>query len=188
MRPETRYKRNILKTWRRVDENDVRDGVNWYPTAHTLAEQIGKGDVKKGAGILAAFSPMVAWSLNVEMARNSVETGHFTGHFRANNAKAERIWNGEEPLRVLGGNKVRAFYQCILTAGECDTPVIDRHSIAVALNAFPSDKERSTYARGRWYDIFAKAYREVAAEIGIPVATLQAVTWVRWRREKGMED
>jgi hypothetical protein len=89
---------------------------------------------------------------------------------------------------VLGGNKVRAFYKCIVSAGECDVPVIDRHSIAVALNSFPSDKERSLYARGRWYDTFAKAYVEVANKLQIPVSALQAITWVHWRKQKGMED
>lgn len=188
MRTVTTYKRNILKTWRRTDENDVREGVNWYPAAYEIASQVGKGDVKKGAGIIAAFSPMIAWSLNVEMARNAVESGHFVGHFKANNAKAFRIWQGEEPLSVLGGNKVRAFYQCIVTAGNCDVPVIDRHSIAVALNRVLSDLERKSYARGFRYDAVAKAYIEVAKELQVPVSVLQATTWVRWKKEKGMED
>lgn len=188
MRPETQYKRNILKVWRNVTHEDIQAGVNWYPIAHEIAREVGRGDVEKGAGIIAAFSPMVAWSINVEMARNGAASGIFTGHFRANNDKALRIWQGAEPLSVLGGNKVRAFYQCIVTAGECAVPVIDRHSIAVALNSFPSDKERSTYARGKHYERFAQAYQEVAAKLGIPVAQLQATTWVSWRRKKGMED
>lgn len=184
----TQYKRNILKTWRRVTHEDVQEGTQWYPTAHEIARSIGNGDVKKGAGIIAAFSPMVRWSLNVEMARNAVESGAFVGHFKANNAKALRIWQGEEPLKVLGGNKVRAFYQNIVSAGEWDAPVIDRHSIAVALNTFPNDRQRSLYARGKWYEQFAQAYKEVAAKLGIPVSQLQAITWCRWRREKGMQD
>ena len=188
MNPVVQYKRNILKTWRRVSHEDAREGTEWYPTAHEIARSVGQGDVKKGAGIIAAFAPMVKWSLNVEMARNAVESGAFVGHFKRNNDKALRIWQGEEPLKVLGGNKVRAFYQNILTAGTCDTPVIDRHSIAVALNAFPNDKQRSLYARGKRYEQFAQAYREVAAKLGIPVSQLQAITWVHWRREKGMED
>lgn len=184
----TLYKRNILKTWRRVDENDVREGVNWYPTAYEIASQVGKGDVVKGAGIIAAFSPMIKWSLNIEMAKNAVESGSFVGHFKANNAKAFRIWQGEDPLKVLGGNKVRAFYKCIVSAGECEVPVIDSHSIAVALNSFPNDKQRSQYARGKYYDEFARAYVEVAKKLQVPVSVLQATTWVRWRKEKGMED
>ena len=89
---------------------------------------------------------------------------------------------------MLGGNKVRAFYQCNLTAGECGIPVIDRHSIAVALNRVLSDQERKIYAKGRRYDAIAKAYIEVAEKLQVPVANLQAIVWVSWRKKKGMAD
>jgi hypothetical protein len=188
MRTETQYKRNILKTWRQVSHEDMREGVNWYPAAHEIARDIGKGDVAKGAGIIAAFSPMIRWDLNVEMARNAVASGQFIGHFKANNEKAFAIWNGAEPLSVLGGNKVRAFYQQIVSAGEYTEPVIDRHSIAVALNRILSDEERKVYARGKRYEAIANAYKEVAGGLGVAVSVLQATTWVNWRRRKGMTD
>jgi hypothetical protein len=46
----TQYKRNILKTWRQVSHEDIKAGTEWYPTAYTLASEIGKGDVKEGRG------------------------------------------------------------------------------------------------------------------------------------------
>jgi len=184
----TQYKRNILKTWRQVTPEDFTAGVNWYPKARDIAFEVGKGNVKLGAGVIAAFSPMIRWDLNIEMARNAINSGSFVGHFFANNRKAERIFRGEEPLSVLGGNKVRAFYQCIVSGGNCEMPVIDRHSIAVALNRMLSDEDRKLYSKGRRFSEVATAYVEVAKGLNIPVAHLQAITWVNWRRRKGMVD
>jgi len=186
MKPVTVYKRNILKTWRQVSPEDVVVGANWYAAASEIAREVGKGDVRKGAGILAAFSPMIHWSLNIEMAKNAVKTGAFVGHFSANNLKAERIWKGEDPEVVLVGNKVKAFFRAIASAGESDDVVVDRHALAVAYNRILSDAERRVTKRR--YEEVAQAYREVAEKLGLPVTQLQAITWVNWRRRKGMSD
>lgn len=182
------YVENILSVYRKASDADCITGRLWYRSARELAAQVGKGDVDKGAGIIAALSPMVTWKESVRLASNGVRTGKFTGHFGANCRKALRIFHGELPVNVLGGCKVRAFYFCIASGGECDHVCVDRHAAVIASGRELSDAERKSTLRGRRYDEFATAYREAASYVGLKPSELQAITWVTWRRLKGITD
>jgi hypothetical protein len=74
--------------------------------------------------------------------------------------------------------KVRSFTCNVRTGGQtCEHEVpcvtIDRWAHFVA-----TDGARKDVPSGKMYERVADAYRQVAAERGIPVAILQAVVWV----------
>jgi len=159
-------------------------GMRWYLDAHEFCETLDPGNVSRAAGIVAALSPMSHWENNknkaAQLYRQDGE-GTGVGLFR-NVEKAQRIFKGENPLDVLGGDKVRAFYECILYPDlHSSKAVIDRHAFDIAVGKRTDDKTRGILGRKGVYDSFAEVYCEAAKSAGIGAAQMQAVTWVAWR-------
>lgn len=187
---------NVQAVWRQATDSDIAAGRDWYANAHRVAHSISRGTegVEVGAGIIAALSPQCGWKDNVAQARRRPETarGRFKSNTRARLKVANAIHRGEEPLRVLLGLKTRSFFAGIVTAGMTDDVCIDRHSIAICLGRTASDAERALDRRVRAhreaYAEYQQAFRTVAAETEYSPAQLQAITWVTWRRLKGITD
>ena len=190
---------NILTVYNLATDDDLREGLAWYQTAHNWCVLQAKGRdhlIRRNAGIVAALSPLNGWGNNKRKAaelismrgRIVIEAGKPNGIGLGKNvAKAVAIYNGAEPLDVLGGNKVRAFYQTILDPqGDID-PVIDRHAFDIAVGERTDEKRRGILGRKGVYHEFAMAYREAAKIAGIGSAQMQAVTWIAWRNLHGIE-
>lgn len=191
---------NILAVYNAATAADLREGLAWYQTAHNwCVTQAGSRRphlVKRNAGIVAALSPLNGWGNNKRKAaeliskrgRITVEKGKPNGiGLGANVAKAIAIYNGAEPLDVLKGDKVRAFYRTILDPqGDID-PVIDRHAFDIAVGERTDEKRRGALSRKGVYAEFAHAYREAAKIAGIGSAQMQAVTWIAWRNIHGID-
>ena len=191
---------NILAVYNGASADNLRWGLMWYPTAHNAALRMGGGRAQhlaRNAGIIAALSPMNGWTNNLRKAsqvvsmrgRISVERGKPNGiGLGANVAKAIAIYNGADPLDILNGDKVTAFYRTILDpTGDID-PVIDRHAFDIAVGEPTNDKRRGALKRAGVYHEFAMAYREAAKIAGIGSAQMQAITWVTWREALGITD
>lgn len=178
---------NILSVYRRATPQNIVEGMAWYDDAHSFARTLDPKNPSRGAGVIAALSPMSGWDNNKNKARQLfTQEGDGTGiGMRRNVAKAIDIYNGADPLDILGGNKVRAFYATILDPTGDHNPVIDRHAFDIAMGKQFPNKGRVALERKGEYDRFATAYREAAATIGIGPAQLQAITWVAWRESLG---
>lgn len=174
---------HILGAYMRATADDREDGRNWYGEARMLASTLSPDDMHKGAGVIAALSPMMSWPLNVRRAIEVFDTGTTKG-LTKNVAKAERIYNGESPLDVLSGDKVRSFYLNIIGDDSVEAVTVDRHAIDVACGMVQSDADRAKAIRGKaGYAKVAGMYVDAAAIIrDITPAQLQAVVWVYWRR------
>lgn len=190
---------NILAVYNGATADNLRFGLQWYSIAHREALRMGGGrahHLERNAGIIAALSPMNGWTNNVRKARLlvslrgriTVVKGQPNGiGLGANVAKAIAIYNGADPLNVLNGDKVTAFYRTIVEpTGDID-PVIDRHAFDIAVGEQTSDKRRGALSRKGVYQEFAAAYREAAAIAGIGAPQMQAVTWVQWRESIGVD-
>lgn len=190
---------NILAVYNGATGDNVRWGLMWYPTAHRQAAAMGGGrpqHLARNAGIVAALSPLNGWTNNLRKAeeviskrgRISVAKGMPNGIGLGNNvAKAIAIYNGADPLDVLKGDKVTAFYRTILDpTGDID-PVIDRHAFDIAVGEQTNEKRRGALSRKGVYAEFANAYREAAKIAGIGSAQMQAITWVQWRESLGID-
>ena len=141
--------------------------------------------------MVAALSPGNVWERNLEHARlliNDFKAGlrgtdlPLVGSYgKANQVKSERILLGEDPRDVLGGLKVRAFYECLLNPwNPADSAVcIDRHAKSVAVGYPVADKDSTVTPKQ--YGLIAAAYRTVANELQVAAHVVQAVTWVAWR-------
>lgn len=177
------YAVNIMATYKRATPAEIADGTGWYARARDLALELSPGDVWRGAGVLAALSPLKSWPQNVLLAREAFATGEARGHFPRQCSKANRIMTGEHSLDVLGGKKTTSFCIAIATSGRGEVATIDAHAHDAATGQSHKWAERPVITKGR-FNAMDAAYREVAEYLGIAVNDLQAIVWVVWKREK----
>lgn len=179
---------NVLAVYRNATAENVRAGLSWYLDAHNFARILDPARPWAAAGIIAALSPMNGWDNNKNKAAQLYRQngdGDNVG-LKRNVAKAIRIYSGDNPLDVLGGDKVRAFYATILDPNGDIDPVIDRHAFDIAVGEVTDEKRRGILSRKGVYAEFAAVYREAARIAGIGSAQMQAITWVAWREAKGI--
>jgi hypothetical protein len=159
-----------MAAWAAVNDQDRNVGARWYADAGELCASL-PGGARVGAGVVAALSPRVPWSVNVTAARDLLEGREVRGVLGANLMKARRIAGGEDPEAVLGGPKVRAFFLALL--GARDVVVVDVWAARIA--GYPPP------GTDRQYQIIARAYRTAAKRVGVDPVALQASTWIAAR-------
>lgn len=175
------YVRNIMSVWHLATDSEFEQGAHWYEQAHQTARMLADGDVKVGAGLLAALSPQTAWWMNVELACDAFESGTARRHTKDSCSKANRIMAGIDPESVLPmQRKTGHFYRCILDPGHPTAVCVDRHAYDIAVGIPLGDWDRGLSAHGR-YALLAHCYWEAAQRVGQLPSTVQAVTWVTWR-------
>ena len=169
-------------------QDDYVHGAEWYHYAHMLARRLARDtgrSVETICGVLAALSPQVAWPTCCDMSRKLANDPEIAsiGHFGNATDKAKRILAGALPLDVLGGPKVRAFYRCLASGGADPYAVcVDRHAAAIALGSHDLSLIDRALGCAGGYDAIADSYREVAESARIVPSTVQAVSWVAYRR------
>lgn len=176
-----RYVANIIAAWHNSTESDRERGRCWYPVAHDIAEEIGDGDVRKGAGVLAALSPQKSWDANVALATDACN-GNAHGHIADALRKVGEILAGSDPVDVLPQHaKTWHFYRNILDPTDPDPITIDRHAHDIAVGEVYGSANRGLNNATR-YATLAHAYREAARRLNVLPNVLQATTWVAHRR------
>lgn len=194
---------NIIGKYKQAPEEMLKGGHEWYSRANEVAHTIGRGDVSKGAGIIAALSPLSTWEKNVSQAHELIKTGNVhNALLPANVEKARRIHQGEDPTSVLGGHKVTSFFHNINDPSSAEHVTIDRHAYDIAMGHpfvgagggkakrnitegpsghTPMSEDLGLSAMGR-YKHFAHAYKTAAGELGVDLPhKVQATTWVQHR-------
>lgn len=185
---------NVINEYLRASVNAIAEGMEWYNEAHEFARTIGGRHFHRAAGVIAALSPMNKWPNNKEKAamfyaNNGIVEWDGTANgigLSKNVRKAIAIYNGEDALDVLGGNKVRAFFLTILDPSADNRPVIDRHAFDIAIGRRTNDAAKRVLERKGEYERFADTYRHGARLIGCSPSQLQAITWVSWRERHGI--
>jgi hypothetical protein len=172
---------NVLRVWRSATPEQHAQGTSWYAHAHGAAASLDP-DPKRAAGVIAALSPRNSWPRNLELAARAYSNNNASGTLGRSCQQANDILAGADPLDVLGGPKVRAFYQCIVDSGT-QAVCIDRHSTDVAVGTRLSlvQREGIVLHRANRYEQFADVYRRAAKRMGVSAPVMQAVTWVTWR-------
>lgn len=180
------YVARVLTAYEHATDDQRTRGYDWYPSAHTVASEALNG--RMGAGILAAYSPLTSWEINVRLARHSWLTGEATGHTRDAVGKVARILSGQDPTDVLPmASKTGQFFLCIADPSDPDAVVIDRHAYDLVAGRRYGNADRGLSARGRYASV-ADAYRQAGKSLGIVPSVVQATTWLvqvdayRWNR------
>lgn len=193
---------SILATYFQSNILDRQSGMNWYQNAHEICVSLAqKYDVTVDivAGVIAALSPnnkwesnildaeimLRAWCADIKYSQVKVAT------YSINKYKAATILdcqlNREGIINVLRGNKTIAFFMCIATNGNSDTPCIDGHAYNIWNGTVTTLKEVPSMS-DKTFKMIQNAYRDAAQIIsnvtGIShsAAQVQAITWVCYRR------
>ena len=173
--------KNIVDTHDNLEKDYphvLRAGKVWYDRAHEIAHEIGKGDIHKGAGIIAALSPQKGWDRNVRMAHEMAKTGTTTGQTGGQLIKAQRILSGEHSTDVLHGLKETNFYHNISDPNDPHHVTVDRHAHDVAIGRKYGAAERGLTEKGR-YSTFHSAYSTASEKLGMETPSrLQAGVWL----------
>lgn len=162
--------------YRKADAGTRERGREWYGEARAFCTEQGEAHGVPAhvvAGIVAAISPRISWKANKRCARLCLaRIDSPAGVLRANYRKACEIRDGAEPLAVLGGDKVRAFYRAI--CGDHHAVVLDAHMLRAARFKKPKTTPRE-YAR------IAARLRAEARQHGERPAAFQAIVWCHIR-------
>lgn len=182
----------ILEVFNMATIDELDEGLRWYHDANALARTLDPTRPSRAAGVIAALSPMMNWDRNIMLAVRAYDDGKASGALYRNVEKANAILAGSEPLDVLGGEKVRNFFMAITDPDSTTAACIDRHAFDIAVGRVTNDDSRMRLSRVGVYESFQDAYRRAARtltrETGVlhTPAAVQAVTWVVWRRLKGL--
>src|SRR5690606_30189797 len=108
---------NVLAVYNGSHDRAIREGLSRHLDAHNIARTVGGGRAQhfsRNAGIIAALSPMNGWDNNKRKAAQLIsQRGRITIDANGSNGiglsknveKAIAIYNGADPLDVLGGDK-----------------------------------------------------------------------------------
>lgn len=188
---------HILAVFFNANAAELQHGSRWYPDALAACETIAASyslPINTVAGVVAALSPNNRWHRNIIDADNLCRLYTLGGYddaqqckvstFNGNKAKALQILSGLPPLDVLGGLKVRAFYNCIMGH---DAVCIDGHAFAIWKGErIPTTKTPKISAK--LYASIVADYRHAADTINAVMGTsysaaqIQAITWTVWHR------
>lgn len=192
----TPHTRNVTRVFRAATAQDVADGTEWYARARRLAVALDADNVERAAAVIALVSPLTPWDRNVWLAGEAYrlhaageDVGTLLPTLKGNARKVARVLHGEDPDAVVSGLKVRAFWRTIADPTDPRAVVVDRHAYDVAVGRVTDDATRGAgIGTPKRYEAlaacYARAARILSRESGTVVlpSTVQAVTWVAWRR------
>jgi hypothetical protein len=184
---------NIWHALLSASDTEITEGMSFYDGAHGICRMISRltndrVSVSHVAGIYAALSPMNGWEENVanifsvirEQDSCTVNTSH------PNRLKALRIYHGEDPLQVLRGRKVTAFYHSIAGPLNHQHIPIDRHLINLAMGWKLGKNDLSRAASSReLYDRIEKVYQDLGAREQLGNRLASIAWFVQRRAESG---
>lgn len=176
---------NIIAVYRQATQDERIRGAEWYPMAHDIvlewADTFGRS-IANVACVIAALSPQVEWSRNLIIADDVLHGNvpSIGSYIRSNLRKAERIRDDNATDTTdyfLQGCKVRSFAANL--AGNFDVVTVDTHAGQIAANNPAANVRVDTWKR---YEPVASAYMDAAKRLKLQPATLQAITWLTWKR------
>ncbi len=172
------YESAILAVYSRATAQQITDGLSWYPQAMRELEVYSDiWNVRERAAVCAILSPRITWASNLEgvkriakAIRQGWNVQPTVAGVRRNVSKAWDTAQDKDVTRV-SGPKVSAFYANL--CGDFNRVTID---VWAARAAGVSEVEMSHLDRNR-YKCLERAYQNVAYELALNPAALQAIVW-----------
>ncbi len=179
---------NIWRGLLSATDQEIRDGLDFYPGAHGLCRLFALAHPPLSpahiAGIYAALSPMNGWESNVANTLDVLRRGWSSkvNTSKPNHWKALAISYGADPGAVLVGRKVRAFWRAIADPSDATPIPVDRHLICLAMDIKADKNQLSRMTSDReLYARVERAYSELGRREGIG-NRLASIAWFVQRR------
>lgn len=162
-------------------------GRKWYFAAHDIIQALAQEhSVSQVSGAMAALSPQVSWPINIVACVSLVETGkvmNYTG-YKTNVDKAKACLSSHDPLEILGGLKVRAFYDNLYRPYESLAATVDTHMVRASLNTLnPSNQQINYHFSKVGNALVQDALQRVAQDHKILPHMAQATIWLAVKHE-----
>lgn len=178
---------NLTTVLDRATDNDLAEGMVWYPAAIDECNRIAAvADCSPTmvAGVIAALSPRTFWSVNVAAAEHMLTTNgeHYESTMWTNHGRALDVMRGADPLATWSERtapKIRSFYRNL--CGDLSAVTVDVWASLAALTA--QNDPALVIRRVGGYEAVSGAYSALAGARGLDAATLQAQIWCVIRRE-----
>lgn len=179
--------KNVARFARRANRKQWEQGARWYEEANLFCVTLANYEnlpAESVVGCLAALSPQCAWSENLRATISMVRVrtvGASSSIYPVNSSKAFSIVHeGANPSEVLGGLKVRAFYNNIANPRYSRAVTIDTHAARAAFGKYQLDSKEISFAfRAKGNAVIQQAYKNVARRYKILPSKLQATVWLR---------
>lgn len=181
--------RRLIRLYESATDEELAYGLSWYGQANDrareLADEFGY-TTRQVAGVIAALSPQTSWPENLKRVRMLLETGDTYG-FKLGRGRAQSILaDVADPDEILGGPKVRAFFDNIVDPLNSTAVTIDTHAYSAAAGQVTTERMRKVLDRQGEYDRIADMYRSAARYLGVAPHVVQAVVWVVWRNRNAL--
>ena len=190
--------KNILAMYMQATPVDTQEGKVWYTNAHQICSALSdkyKLPLSTVVGVVSALSPNNKWDRNCQDEEQLIKAWHAGAEmdsvkvctFNANKDKAWRILSepDTDPLDILSGRKVQAFYRCI--SGHDDSVCVDGHAYAIFMGERIPTTQTPSIGKGL-YEAIERSY-QIASDhsyglcgMKLTPAEVQATTWVTYRR------
>ena len=181
---------NLRAHFRAATPSARIDGTVWYDMARAHAHAIGLAlgkPMEVGAAIIAAFSPLTGWDLNLRHADTFVRTGRAPTFGAHNRMASLALVDGAD---AITGPKIGPFCRAIM--GDLSQVVVDSW-MNFAADYGPDTAEAAEAARVhrvsaevsnlgvRRRRAIDASIRAIAAETGLMPAQVQAIVWINAR-------
>ena len=174
-------------------EEEKSQGLMWYNDAAQYCFNLSlkyEIPVERVIGIVAALSPRCPWRENVTQADSFIQTkgkAKVTTYL-SNKKKALGIFKGANPLSILKGHKVRAFYYNLSDPINSQSVCIDTHMVGCWFNKTDLSKSFLNavfHPRGSKRIVIEqikKAIIDLSILYNIKPLQVQAIIWLTWKR------
>lgn len=175
---------NVRKWCEKLQEHHWQAGTVWYKHANqlciALSEETGT-PLANVCGVLAALSPQVSWDANIRSCEAVVRMGKIDKAYTGYKANVEKAYLclSVDPLEILGGLKVLAFYKNILDPASSEDVTIDTHIARVLFDKMSLESNEIAYVFSKRGNIEAQvAVQKEAKKRRVKPHVLQASLWV----------
>lgn len=185
---------NYLSLYATGTTFDIEEGQAYYDRLHEAMATIGEHygvSTSVAVGAFTALSPNLSESTNylgLEGALNHVLNNgsqSYPGYPR-NRVKAHRIIRGEDPMDVLRGDKVTAFYNNIMTPNVDEWITIDGHMFNAWTNKLRLLKSGEMSSLGKYYPEAKQDLLTAASLLGVTGPRMQSTLWHLWKKRHGI--
>lgn len=171
-----------------ANPENLEQGMSWYNRAHEFCKELGEElnlPLFHVAGVVAALSPLVEWSVNKQNARDFLQGTRVSVHTKSQIAKAHACLHTEYPeeifnLLTIKGTKTSWFFWNILYPDTASGVTIDRHAIGSCVFS-PSNAavipDNYSHITINQYNFFMRVYMRAAEIRGILPHQMQAIVW-----------
>jgi hypothetical protein len=178
---------NILRFYYAATPEQVQRGYDWYADANAFAHALSAHTgitLTQAYDVIAANSINTPWDRNVTLAWYHATSRTYDRTIGTTCEMVRRIIENGERLRDIVGKdarKVRSFSANI--EGDLNIATIDRWAFRIWVALADCECTGSSHGcgmvpNGAKYERIAADYAAAAAAVRVPVAVLQAITWI----------